>query len=151
MIKIYNKKLAKEILIQDNGGHVIVSPLFYDSTNPHFKINLGCIDFFTHAEECEDCGAFLKAFGTDTFDWYLEYNGTPYRLNLKSLGKTDLNNNHLAFHAGYYFSGTEMKLNIDNDTVESLEGEMKLLLNQEEYEKCVYVRDKLIALKESIQ
>lgn len=146
MIKIYNRKISKEIIIEDN-ANVIIEPHNYDAENPHFRIELPCIDFFNHAETCSDCGAFLKAFGTKTFDWYLEYKNVSYRLNLEKLGGKDFSNNQLIGKAGYYFSGTEMKLILDKDTIESLTEKLGEYEAKEEYEKCIYVRDKINGIR----
>lgn len=146
MIKIYNKKIQKEIIIEDD-ANVIIEPHNYDIENPFFRIELPCIDFFEHAETCDDCGTFLKAFGTKNFDWYLEYNNVAYRLNLEKIGGTDFSNNQLIGKSSYYFSGTEMKLILDKDTVESLTEKLYEYEANEEYEKCVYVRDKINGIK----
>ena len=149
MIKIFNKKLKKEILIDDSTEFVTLIPKQYEEGNPHVLIELYGINLFYHSRTCEDCKSFVSALGTKTHDWYININGKVERLNLYGLGNK-YTDNHASNINSYYFYGTKLKLNIDTDTIESLESNLLAHEQNEEYEKCCFFRDKINAIKEEM-
>lgn len=138
-IRIYNPKSKHEILIDSSISWVFFHPKTYDE-NPHFEIKLlNGFDLKRHAQTCEDCGAFIKSLGTDTVDWFLEYNGTSYRLNLSNLGS----DTKLKFINSYYEFGTVLQLRVHEIPVDT-ESLIKLrdeLVAEEKYEKACVIRD----------
>jgi hypothetical protein len=145
MIRIFNNKLSKVILIDDKNEFVAFVPKQYEEGNPHVLIELEGIDFFRHSKKCEDCKAFVHALGTYSHDWYIDMNGKVERLNLYGLGKKYTDNKATLINS-YFFYGTKLKLNIDNDTVEDLKVELKKLEQSEQYEECCFLRDKIKAI-----
>jgi len=147
MIRIFNNKLNKVILIDDENEIVAYIPKLYDEENPHVLIELKGIDFFRHSKKCEDCKAFVDALGSNSHDWYIDMNGKVERLNLFGLGKK-YTDNKAAVISSYFFDGTKLKLNIDNDTIEGLKIELKELEQSEQYEECCFLRDKIKAISD---
>ncbi|MFN4235104.1 MAG: hypothetical protein ACK4IK_09895 [Bacteroidia bacterium] len=146
MIKIFNKKHKYEILIDEGNENVIYTPKLYDEENPHILIELHNINFFKHAENCKDCDSFLKAFGTNSNDWYIDLNGRIERLDLRNFGNK-YNNNNAKSIISNFFEGTKLKLKIDTDSVESLMQELIINEENEEYETCAFIRDKINNIK----
>jgi hypothetical protein len=142
MIRIFNNKLDKAILIDDKDEIVTYSPKQYEEGNPHVLIELKGINLFHHSRTCDDCKAFVDALGTKTHDWYIDINGKVERLNLWCVGKMHTDNK-ASFINSYFFHGTKLKLNIDTDTIESLGNTLERLLEEEKYEECCFIRDKL--------
>lgn len=66
----------------------------YDDINPHIIIELNGFDFFSHIEVCEDCNYFYKSFGTDTTDWFIDFEDKKYRLNLMKFNSISNQDNH---------------------------------------------------------
>lgn len=146
MIRIFNNKTGKGILIDDKSEIVTYSPKQYEEGNPHVLIELKGINFFHHSRTCEDCKSFVDSLGTKSHDWFIDINGKTERLNLYGLGKLHTDNK-ATFINSFFFHGTKLKLNIDTDTVESLEQELSKLVQAEKYEECCFVRDKLNEIK----
>ncbi len=147
MIRIFNNKIKKEILIDDSLDIVIFSPRDYDQNNPHILIDLKNIYFSNHAQKCNDCNSLLKAFGTNTTNWFIEYNGNKKRLNLQHLD-SKFETNKLTSTISEWFSGTKMKLVFDTDTVVELEKKLKQQIENEDYKGCSLTHNKIVALKE---
>lgn len=146
MIRIFNKKTNKSILIDETLPHVHFSPLDYYEDNPHILFKIEGLNLGHHSRTCEDCGSFLNAFGTNTCDWYIDYSNKINRLNLTSFGQKPTDN-QLTFMGSAYFTGTILRLNIDTDTVESLEQTLKNFELTENYESCSLIVRKLNSLK----
>jgi hypothetical protein len=149
MIRIFNNKLKKEILLDETNGVVRLHPRQYDDDNPHVQIEIKGVNLGHHAYSCSDCDAFVKALGSQSHDWYLDINGTIHRLNLFGLGN-EPHENQFRTTISYYFTGTKLKLNIDTDTVESLTAELQNHIAAENYEQCCYFRDKIEDIKSNI-
>jgi protein-arginine kinase activator protein McsA len=147
-IKIYNPKLKHEILIDTSISWVVFHPRAYDE-KPYFEIKLlNGFDLSRHALTCEDCGAFIKSIGTDTLDWYLEYNDTTYRLSLENLG-TDTKLKHIN---SYYEFGTVLQLRVHEIPVDRdglIELRDKLVL-EENFERACVIRDLINDVKNQL-
>lgn len=141
MVRIFNPKEDKSIFIEE-GAKFVLTPFDYDEVNPHILIELKDFYFLAHAKKCDDCGAFLNALGTNSNDWYVEFLGKVKRLDLSNIGKNYFDN-HLKFIVSEYEYGTRIKLNIDNDTIESLQKHLVNHLAIEDYEHCCTIRDKI--------
>ena len=142
MIRIFNSKLKKEIQIDPSYPQVSLTPNDWQQDNPHIIIKLEANNFFSHAQTCEDCLSFQKAFGTNTHDWYIEYLGRVKRLDLSTLSKRP-SDNHISYNNSAWWYGTTLKLNLDTDTKESLQALLKLYEDTSEFEACSRVLDKL--------
>ena len=85
-IRIFNPKSNHELVIDTTVSWVFFHPRAYED-KPCFEIKLiNGFNLSRHALTCEDCGAFVKSFGKETLDWYLEYNKNTFRLSLEKLG-----------------------------------------------------------------
>ncbi|MBA3683361.1 MAG: hypothetical protein H0W73_19680 [Bacteroidetes bacterium] len=146
MIKIFNKKTNNLILIDESFPQVHFKPMHYQDENPYVLIELQDLNFHQHADSCEDCKAFSNALGTDSTDWHIEFLGIIKRLDLSALGIKYLDN-QLSFIGSYYFSGSRIKLNIDTDTVETLQIRLKQFEQDEKYEGCSKILKKLNTIK----
>ena len=148
MTRVYNNETGAEITFQVSDVGIRIMPYEYLDDYPHVLIELHDIDWPTHAGSCADCGALLKSFGTKTVDWFFEYNGRTFRLDLFRVG-SNVNQNRLLRTHGEYFSGTKLKLLIATDSVESLETELAMNIENENYEHCSFLRDRIQSLKQS--
>ena len=145
MIRIFNIKTFNSIKIALD-SHIFLSPNDYDEENPHIKILMEHFDFGSHSGKCNDCKALLDAFGSNTTDWYVEYLDKTRRLNLELFGNKQ-NDNHCIYTISDIFNGTELKLNIDTDTIESLEKKLVAEVAVENYEGCRIIYGKINSLK----
>ena len=145
MIRIFNIKEERAILIDEKSSMVTFYDNDWNEENPHLVIELKGFHFSHHAMTCEDCGAFQKAFGTKSTDWFIDYPEKTKRLDLSNFGKT-MDENQMVFRISEFDNGTKMKLNIDADTVESLGEKLKVHLDREDYEGCCKIRDKINAI-----
>lgn len=149
MIRIFNYKLKREILLDESKGHISLHPRQYDDDNPHVLLEIRGVHLANHAQSCSDCGAFVSALGTRSHDWFIDINGKVERLNLYGLGN-EPTDNRLKSIISYYFTGTKLKLNIDTDTIESLQDQLNEHISTEEFEQCCYFRDKIQNLKDEL-
>lgn len=146
MVIIYNRKKNNEIKIDDTHHSVTIMPTDYDEEYPNILIELKNIDFERHAFKCDDCKALCDDFGTNTVDWFVEWKNKNYRLNLSNLGnKRD--QMLVSWTVSHYFTGTRLKLMISTESVESLEKDLNENLELENYEHCVFLRDRIEQLK----
>lgn len=145
MIRIFNKILHYEIIIDESIDIVQLTPRQYEIENPHVLIELHKINFLNHSKTCNDCGAFIKALGTNSHDWFIDINGKVNRLDLKTIGKKYLDN-HIKRVNSSEFHGTRLKLNLDFDTIESLQLALQEHEQSEDYERCCILRDKISAI-----
>lgn len=84
MIKIFNRKLEAEILINENSSWIQFNPRDYED-KPYVIIELKEFSFPQHAYECNDCGKFLSAFGQNSLDWYISYSNKIFRLDTSKI------------------------------------------------------------------
>lgn len=147
MIRIINNKKSVEILIDDQHNAVIFTSKDYEDDYPSVSIDLKHIDFTRHALKCPDCKQFVDDFGTSSLDWFLIFNQKKYRLDLSSFG-TSRKTNLASWQVSEYFTGTKLKFLISNVTIESLQYELISSLENEDYERCAFIRDRMHALIE---
>ena len=142
MVKIYNIKKGAEILIDENHHAVTLIPKTYEDDYPSIQIELRNIDFQRHTLKCDDCKCFKDDFGSQSLDWYLLWNKQKYRLDLSRLGK-GRDKNNISWEVGYYFTGTKMRFLISTESIEKLEQELELAIDEERYEHCAFLRDRI--------
>jgi len=85
MIRIFNQKLDVNIKIDDSEDWVQMTPNDYD-VKPYILIELINFEFPRHANSCKDCKQFLKAFGTVTYNWFVDYSGKIQRIDTEFIG-----------------------------------------------------------------
>jgi hypothetical protein len=142
MISIFNKKLDTLIKI-GNVDWITFMPREYED-KPNVIIEFGNgFHFARHAQKCEDCGLFLKAFGSKTLDWYITYNEKIHRLDLSTLGSKDYYDNEIKFTSSTYNYGTRMKLIIHPMTTDDgdIQSFLKRAIADEDYETACLIRD----------
>lgn len=120
-VRIFNEKTNDEILI--NGE--LSECHDWDDDNPYIKFKIPDISWFNHTFQCPDCGNFIKNFGTDTKDWFIEYESSvikedlPYYKKKRCLDMSVLdekyNNNNIKSELSYWFTGTSFKLKLQKD------------------------------------
>jgi hypothetical protein len=142
MIRIFNNKSGNEILIDETSDFISFEPQDYNENDPHVKIIFHDFDWNRHTKKCDDCSALKAAFGSDTSDWMIQYLDKVARLDLRIFSK-ELDTNTNKSVLSYYFSGTELKLTIDNDTVEMVKPLIDAYRILENYEKCSVLTNKL--------
>lgn len=144
MITIFNRKRNFAILIDDTIPQVIFTPRDYETVS-FVKIELKGFNFHQHSMKCEDCKAFLSAFGTNTVDWFINYSGKNERLDLSSFGK-DYSQCQSSFQISKYNFGSTLKLNLSTlpKTKQEIEKQLAEEIEQENYEKCCILRDILL-------
>lgn len=142
MIKIYNKKKDKEIIIDDSVDWVQFTPRDYEK-NPYVRIELKGFDFLQHAQECEDCKSLLNAFGKDSIHWYVSYSDKVFRLDTSSIGQKTYGKNDIRTIVSGFESGTKMTLAFH--PLPTNKSELQYLLakevEMENYEKACIIRD----------
>ena len=144
MIRIFNIRTSKSIKIELDSD-IFLFPNDYYEDNPHVKILMAHFNFVNHTSKCDDCKAFLNSFGSDSTDWYIEYLDKTRRLNLELLGDGQ-NDNHCIYTISDFFNGTELKLNIDTDTIDSLKQKLEDEIAVENYEGCIIISKKINSL-----
>jgi hypothetical protein len=142
MARIYNRRTGAEILFDASSIGIILLPRPYGEDHPHILIELHGIDLKDHSHKCPECHELLKDLGTPTLDWYIEVDEKVYRLDLTLAGRSR-NRKSPEFDLKDFFDGTRLKLRIDTDTVEGLQKELKESEKAENYEHCVYLRDRI--------
>jgi hypothetical protein len=147
MIRIFNKKQAFEILIDETIPQVIFTPRDYEDI-PYVKIELKGFNFHHHTYSCSDCKAFLNSFGTSTLDWFIEYSGKIKRLDLSEFSESFTTNRSI-FRISEFENGSILKLNLSNipTTISELEKRLEKDLANENYEKCCIWRDLISELQ----
>jgi hypothetical protein len=139
IVRIFNPKTSNEILIDVSSEMVIFHPKAYEE-KPYFEIKLlNGFNFIKHTKVCDDCQSLFNCLGTQTVDWYLEFNSSAYRLDLSNLG----DETKLKFINSEYEFGTVMKLIVSEIPVdkESLIILRDNLLLEQSYEKACVIRD----------
>ena len=145
MIKIFNTDKGHEILIDEKHGRISFHPHHYEEL-PYVEILLKNIDWFRHKEDCDDCQSLFNDFGTDNYNWQIEYPGFKARLNLSEFG-SGFDMNTASQKIGEYFNGTKLKLNLDIDSIDELKVLLKANEILEDDKKCCFLRDKINDLK----
>lgn len=146
MVRIFNKKLDKEITFPDN-DNIQETPKFYDEDNPHIKLEIKCTlnnSWMRHAQNCEECGSLFKSFGTESRDWFLEYNREIYQMDLSTLGKS-YKDNKIQDICSYYFTGSILKFNVKDK--ETLKKELDAEESIENYENCQLIFESIKILE----
>lgn len=142
MVKIFNKKLDKEIIFPDN-DNIQESPKFYDEDNPHIKLEIKCTlnnSWMRHAQTCEECGSLFKSFGSNSRDWFLEYNQETYQMDLSTLGQ-NYKDNKIQDICSYYFTGSILQFNVKDK--ETLKKELENQEIDENYEECKLILESI--------
>jgi len=145
-IKIYNKKLGAEINIDDSVEWVTISP-FLGSEPKHIRIIFDGFDFLRHSRICKDCKDFSNSFGQIDLDWFLDYNGRKFKLNMEAIGKGGFGENEIKHSNGYYEYGTNMVLSVLELDMEELERKRSEVVHQVNYEQACSYRDLISELK----
>ena len=142
MIKIFNKKLEAEILIDENVDWIQFSPRHYED-KPHVILEMREFHFPAHAEKCSDCKKFMESFGTESVDWYISYDNNIYRLDTRQIGQNGYAENKVTVTMSDYNPGTKLILmfsDIPTDKNE-LKSLLKKTVQSEGYEKACVIRD----------
>ena len=142
MIKLINKKKEIQIFIDDEKSWIIITPKMYEEDYPSFQIDFNGFDYEHHAETCKDCKELFNDFETDTIDWFLHWNQQEYRLDLSRFGKSR-DTNLVERVSGLYHTGTRLKFLISTETRENLQEELEKFLDEENYEYCAFLRDRI--------
>jgi hypothetical protein len=143
MIRIFNKKLNVEILIDDKVEWVQFNPRHYED-KPYVIIEFKKFSFPRHAKKCSDCKQFLEAFGKDSVDWYISYFDKLFRLNTKEVGKDGHPSNKVIdipmsdYNPGSRLTLVFHELPTDKSELKSL---LEKILSIENFEKACLLRD----------
>lgn len=142
MIKIFNRKIDSEILIDENVPWIQFYPRDYEEV-PHVIIEMKDFNFFKHSNNCNDCNKFLNSFGKESVDWYISYNCKIFRLSTSEIGSGKYLSNKITLFDSPYFSGTKITLLFNELPTDK--NELQKLLDEslinEEYEKSCLLRD----------
>lgn len=142
MIRIFNKKLGAEILIDENVDWIQFNPRHYEE-KPYVILEMKEFHFTSHANKCSDCKKFLDSFGKESVDWYISYAKKTYRLDTKQIGQKGYAENQITVTMSDYNSGTKLTL-VFHD-IPTDENELSALLanaiDNEDYEKACVFRD----------
>lgn len=142
MIKIFNRKLDSEIIIDDSVDWIQFNPRHYQE-KPFVNIEFKNFSFPHHALNCEDCKKFMKSFGSDSVDWYISFSKKTYRLDMSSIGSGDYPFNEVKVVMSEYNPGTKMTLIFHELPVDKEELRIHLTnaVEIENYEKACIIRD----------
>lgn len=147
MIRIFNTKINTEIVIDDSLDWVQVTP-YVHLIPQHIKIELNGFYLYNHASKCKDCESFIKCFGKDNNDWFLEYNSRKYKINTKDIGGKEFGANYIKqTFFSEYDNGTFLTLSVMELDITELNVLLKNAENEEQYESCAIYRD---LIKEAI-
>ena len=146
-LTIMNFVLGKEIVF-NNSPQIFVHPHDYDD-DPYMEIKIvSNFNFLVHSRNCDDCGAFVKDFGSDSLNWFIFYNNKKYRLDMSAVGGKSRNT--ISFKVSQDECGSTMKLSFSKIPVEieELEKLRESLVRSEDYEKACQIRDLINLEKE---
>lgn len=142
MIRIFNKKLGAEILIDENVDWIQFNPRHYEE-KPYVILEMKEFNFPSHANKCSDCKKFLDSFGKESVDWYISYAEKTYRLDTKHVGQKGHPENQVTVTMSDFNPGTKLTL-VFHD-IPTDERELNTLLanaiDNEDYEKACVFRD----------
>ncbi len=144
--RIFNRRTGAEIQFDASSIGIVLLPIEEPDDRPHILVELMGIDLEDHSHDCPDCRELLKDIGTPTTDWHIELEDRVYRLHLQKIDPHSAQPDVQPVLSDL-FDGTRLKLRIDTDTVEELEAELKRHEEDENYEHCVYLRDRIRELK----
>lgn len=82
----------------------------------------------------------MADFGKPRHSWWLQWQGKTWPLHLVGFGN-EPGKNRLLYEDSEYFMGTRLKLKLDTRSVDDLNDELLELIEREDYEGCVVVRD----------
>lgn len=142
MIKIFNKKLNSEILIDESVDWIQFSPRDYEE-KPFVVIEMKEFSFLQHANKCSDCKKFLDSFGKESVDWYISYSNKIFRLDTKQIGIKGHAENEIKVTMSDYNPGTKMTFvfhRLPTDKVE-LQNLLESAVDNEDYENACILRD----------
>ncbi|MFT0716847.1 UvrB/UvrC motif-containing protein [Flagellimonas lutimaris] len=142
MIRIFNKKLDAEILIDENVEWIQFNPRDYED-KPYVTIEMKGFNFPAHGNKCSDCKKFLDSFGKDSLHWYISYSNKVYRLDTKHIGQKGYSENEIKVTMSDYNPGTKLTLvfhKIPTDATE-LKSLLANAVENENYEKACVLRD----------
>ncbi|MGG5485574.1 hypothetical protein [Gaetbulibacter sp. PBL-D1] len=142
MIKIFNKTLNSEILIDESADWIQFTPRDYEE-KPYVIIEMNKFNFLHHANKCSECKKFLDSFGQESVDWHISYSNKIFRLDTKQIGIKGYSENEIKVTMSDYNPGTKMTLvfhNLPNDKVE-LHNLLELAVVNEDYENACVLRD----------
>tara|TARA_B100001971_G_C18130634_1_gene504608 strand:+ start:154 stop:597 length:444 start_codon:yes stop_codon:yes gene_type:complete len=143
MIKIFNKKLNSEILIDETVDWIQFNPRDYED-KPYVIIEMKEFSFLHHAENCTDCKKFLDSFGKESVDWYISYSDKIFRLDTQQIGMKGYPQNEIKLTTmSEYNSGTKMTLvfhSLPTNKIE-LQKLLESAVDNEEYENACILRD----------
>lgn len=142
MIRIFNKKLGAEILIDENIDWIQFNIRDYEE-KPYVIIEMKGFNFFSHTKKCNDCNLFLNSFGKESEDWLIKYSDKVFRLDTKQVGQIGYAENTIKVTNSEYYSGTTLTLSFHELPTEK--SELKILLatavENEDYKKACVLRD----------
>lgn len=141
MIRIYNNKERKEILIDDTLSNVIITPHMYSEPS-HIKIEIDGFYILQHMKNCDDCKSFVYSFGKGNNNWFLDYKNKKYHINSEKIGENKIGENKIQQNSfSEYKNGTTIVLSLTELDFEELNRLMIFHQELEEYEKCSIFRD----------
>jgi hypothetical protein len=142
MIKIFNRKINSEIIINENVSWIQFTPKHYEE-KPYVTIEMKGFNFVQHSNSCIDCKTFIESFGQESYDWYISYSNKIFLLNTKDIGGISYPSNKIVVTSSEYNSGTSLTLIIHELPVEKDKLEILLLeaVANENYEKACVLRD----------
>lgn len=146
MLRIFNKKLNAEIQIDDKLSWITVTPKTYED-KPHIKIEFSCgFRFLKHTQTCIDCDAFLKSFGKNSYDWFVEYMENQYVIITDSFKPSVYGENSMSDINSKFKYGSEIQFKVMKLDKETLNTMLSESVSNEEYERACIFRDLSIEL-----
>lgn len=142
MIKIYNKKRERSILVDDSVDWIVFTPKDYDDI-PHVIIEFKNFNYLIHAADCPDCKEFIQSFSTESADWYLSWGNKIFSLRTDGLGQKGYAKNQIKHTVSDHDDHSRLTLvfhNLPADNVK-LESRLKEVIDTEDYEKACIIRD----------
>lgn len=142
MIKIYNEKLRRSILIDDSVDWVIFTPRDYDDI-AHVVIEFKDFNYVMHAPHCPDCKDFTESFGKKSSDWYITWENKLFRLDTEHLGQKGYGMNQIKNTVSDYEDSSKLILIFHALPTEKseLESYLKRVIEEENYEEACRIRD----------
>ena len=139
MLRIFNKTLNANIVIEKS-NNILVIPKTYED-KPNFRIEFRCgFNFGFHTHSCRDCKLFLDAFGTQTNDWFIEYNDVIYLIDTYEMD--GLNNGFfLKYSIDSFINGSILQFNVMHLDIYDLKLKKGIAVGNEEYEVACFYRD----------
>ncbi len=149
MIRIFNSITKSEIHIDESLDWIQVMPMFYMEPS-HIKIEMKEFYFANHSSSCEDCNSFIKSFGKDTNEWFIEYNSKKYKIDTNSIGSKEYGSNEIKQSISDYQNGTVFTLSVIELNVEELNKLLSNAVYEEDYHKACVYRDLIKEIKTNV-